>query len=52
MVYVWRKKMNQAMHSIIALILLQITWHLFLKKHFVFEKERQFWRKRQFWKGL
>ncbi len=37
--------MTQNMHAIIAFILYQITWHLFLKKHFVFKKEKEFWKK-------
>jgi hypothetical protein len=39
--------MTQAMHLLIAMIILTIIWHLFLKKFFVTEKEIQRWQ--TFW---
>lgn len=37
--------MTQFMHTFIGCLLVHITWHLFLKKHFVFKKEKEFWKR-------
>lgn len=35
--------MTQAMHNLIAVILLMVTWHLAFKKYFVRTEEVDFW---------
>lgn len=35
--------MTQAMHNVIAVALLMVTWHIFFKKYFIRPEEVDFW---------
>lgn len=36
--------MNQLQHTVLALILLALTWHYLIKKHFINDDEVEKWK--------
>lgn len=42
--------MTQIEHTLVAIIVIQLLWHLFIKKHMMTREDYRFWK--NVWRGI